>query len=437
MNNSYSPNQAQNTENKQPNREQERLTLEIKERKWNVSWVKFVHLITPIAFLFSVCWGIYTWRHQIDQQKSETKRLRQQTIDNHLQQFSSDNLAIRIVAARSLARYPEVIPVLISSLGSINLSTKEEETQFTDVLKTSLRQIGKDALMPLLDELRRIQSEIKDIFIKNVDLKMTFIYHENVGYQYTEDYLMEETKVKKKLYLYQQFSLYTALKSKSDDIMKKLKAIPAKLMEEEIESIIANIQNIKTSRTELVVANKNIVEIIANLLGKHDIAGLDLSWIDLSGANLTGIILRKANLKGANLSNAILNHANLSNSILTLANLSGAILDDSNLSNTLLMGANLSHASIIRANLFSAVLWDTLQRTRIVFGLWVDGGELFRTNLTGADLREAKLTKVKGFENVKIKNANLGGVEGLSEKDKEYARNEGVKNIGVDIKFDP
>lgn len=87
----------------------------------------------------------------------------QQTIDNHLQQLSSDNLAIRIVAAQSLALYPEVIPVLISSLGAINLSTKEENTQFTDVLKTSLRQIGKDALMPLLDELRRIQSEIKDI----------------------------------------------------------------------------------------------------------------------------------------------------------------------------------------------------------------------------------------------------------------------------------
>lgn len=50
VNNSFSPNQAQNTENKQPNPEQERLTLEIKERKWNVSWVKFVHLITPIAF---------------------------------------------------------------------------------------------------------------------------------------------------------------------------------------------------------------------------------------------------------------------------------------------------------------------------------------------------------------------------------------------------
>ena len=124
----------------------------------------------------------------------------QQTIDNHLQQLSSDNLAIRIVAAQSLALYPEVIPVLISSLGAINLSTKEENTQFTDVLKTSLRQIGKDALMPLLDELRRIQSEIKDIFIKNVDLQMPSIHHENGGYQYTEeDYPKEQIKVKKKL----------------------------------------------------------------------------------------------------------------------------------------------------------------------------------------------------------------------------------------------
>src|SRR3989338_3213857 len=164
---------AENSNKEKPDKEKnalekQRIELEIKERAWNISrWVKVVTpLLTPsmiaISILVSAYWYKTQWGLKIEQQRLETERQRQETITNLKREFASENNAVRIGATLALAEYPkEAIPVLIASL-------KEEDTAFVMAVKDSLKQIGKDAVVPLGNELKRLKEEIINyIFSEN------------------------------------------------------------------------------------------------------------------------------------------------------------------------------------------------------------------------------------------------------------------------------
>lgn len=290
-----------------------RLELEIKERAWNVALmgklVKLAPLFTPlmlaVSILASVYWYTKQWNLQMEQQRLEAERQRQETITNLKREFASDNPAIRIGAALALADYPkEAVHVLISSLG-------EEDIAFTTTVKDSLRHVGNDALEPLANELKRLKEEAKNIispregkFFQNVESTIEKFY----------------------------FSFDTLLYKPFEQIRHKIKKndskhfYPGGLFPQEIDSYIDKLRALRSEKPRLKVAHKNILEVIEDLLKNNHVKGLQLSGIDLSGANLEHANLIDADLHDADLSSSHLTHTNLSNANLTNSNLSGAII---------------------------------------------------------------------------------------------------------------
>lgn len=158
--------------------ELERLGLKIKEGEWNVSWfgklAKLGPFLTPVLLAISIIvsgwWYTKQWNLQIEQQRLETERQRQETITNLKREFASENPAIRVAAVLALADYPkEAIPVLTHSLG-VTKTTQieghpkiEEDTEFIQAIKASLRQIGPEAVTPSVEHLQYIQKELRAI----------------------------------------------------------------------------------------------------------------------------------------------------------------------------------------------------------------------------------------------------------------------------------
>ncbi|MDO8137629.1 MAG: hypothetical protein Q6354_08315, partial [Candidatus Brocadiales bacterium] len=163
----------------EPSLDQQKLDLEVKELRHKLSgWGKVERLAPAIAaflaFIGAVVGAVLTFR-------SRNKELRLNTITNLKRELASENLAVRITAVHALADYPkEAVPTLIASLGSTvkreGSSQVEEDTAFTSAVKDSLRQIGKKSVNPLINELRRIQGEIRDILISGKDEKVKRLY---------------------------------------------------------------------------------------------------------------------------------------------------------------------------------------------------------------------------------------------------------------------
>lgn len=157
--------------------------------------------------------------------------------------------------------------------------------------------------------------------------------------------------------------------------------------EGEFDAIVRELNNVRSSRLDLILANKNIIEVLIHILRSHridnlqlseleemDLSGTDLSHVKLSGAHMLRINLSGARLVGADLSNAILAQADLSDSILCISPFYEA-----------------------------------------------------PAKLSGAVLTGANLSGVQGFRDVnKFTNTNLKGVKGLSKEDLEYAKSKGA-----------
>ena len=119
-------------------------------------------------------------------------------------------------------------------------------------------------------------------------------------------------------------------------------------------------------------------------LQRANLRGADLKEANLYGAHLEEAHLFQAHLEGANLYQAHLDGANLSEAHLKGADLSLAELQGANLFQAHLKGARLWHAMLQNANLREAHLEGAN------LGAYLEGTDLKRARLAGADLREAQ-----------------------------------------------
>lgn len=422
-----------------------RLELEIKERDsnvwWNVSWLGKLVKLGPLITIFVLgFWYLAQWNVQIKQQKLES-------VNSLIGQLTSENHPIRTRAARALADYPkEAIPILIYSLGSINPSTKEEDTAFTSAAKWALRQISDKTSYPvaqdLIVELRRVQKERSiEASAANKNCKESLAYIlRNQGYRRLE--------------------------------LKELDLSGIDLSGADLSG--ANFSNSNLSNASFLDVD----------LSHADLSDTDLSNACLYRANLAGTrfikaILQSANLGSANLTNASFLAADLSRAHLHWANLSGAYLYAANFSGANLECSNMSEVkafenvnSFDETNLFGvrhltekylgyakskgAIFKEPDNQERLsgadLSGAYLSGADLrgfdlsdanlSKANLTGADLfwadiscaslRQANLTganlwRIRGFMEVKdFSGTILEGVKDLSREYLEYAKSKGA-----------
>lgn len=183
------------------------------------------------------------------------------------------------------------------------------------------------------------------------------------------------------------------------------------------------------------------LQAVLTVLGRLEVAGLDLEGVYLYKANLLGARLeraklsradlRKANLAGAYLPGAGLAYANLSD-----ANLDGATLEDANLH-----GASLERTTIIKGCLRRANLASAKASGATLVEADLRGAGLTNTHLNGAQLRKVDLRETRLSETdlryAHLKEAQLTGAElngaQLQEADIERANLAGAKIIYSDL----
>lgn len=403
--------------------------LKEKELKWNVSMMgKAAKLGSFIGGIALACSIIGTAIYSVLQYKAETKRheelmteqmkwRRQETVTELKKELFSDSPGLRIGAASALADYSEEpIPLLIYCL-------REEVKLFTNAIKDSLKQIGKDTIGPLIVELKALRTEIINPLEEEqmkVHPRFPFIRLDRTSLHLLLNESLDVVKGELRLPTisggYEGFEDY---------------------LEEEIKSIITKLNEIRSQKPWVKVARQNILDVLGELLRSHQIKGLQLTHIDFSGAslseaNLLGANLFMANLKGANLSQAKLMECNLSKANLS-AGLSGANLSGADLSEAILSGANLSGANLQKANLFKANLSYTLLSETDFSGACLVESNLVgtwwkETNLSSANLQNAQFSPALiKFRSIKdFSNANFKGVTGLSKEDLDYAKSKGA-----------
>lgn len=389
---------------KRDTQENNRLSLEIDERNWNLSRLGKLVKLAPLLTVLALGWWYKNqWNLHIEQQNFETERQRQLTITNLKREFTSENSAIRKGAILALAEYPkEALPLLIDSLG-------DEDTTFTKAVKQSIKQIGKEAIVPLAEELRRLQAELTTILSPLIEKRNPKLK----GIPLTLSGITGSVP--------ERFSLSESLNMPLKEIEKQLVAAFPEATYEEIDIVVRDLRDIRT-KPQLKVAHKNTVDILAELLRLHYIYDSPLSKLDLRGAFLYGADLSCANLSSSNLSHAKLLEVNLSRATLDNINLSEADLTSANLSGVHsefvnLSGANLSYSDISAARLLKPNL----------SGANLSYSDLTVAFLLDANLSEADLTGVKGFTDIIFSGrTNLIGVKGLSEEQLEYAKKEGA-----------
>lgn len=127
--------------------------------------------------------------------------------------------------------------------------------------------------------------------------------------------------------------------------------------------------------------------------GVFDLNGADLSYANLWLANFAHTDLSEANLELACLINADLNQSNLTEADLSYANCTGADFSQANLEEAYLLGTDLED-----------------------------------TDLTGANFKNAYLKNVR-LKGTKVKDANFEGAKGLTNKQRQYLRENGAINV--------
>ena len=344
-----------------------RLELEMRERKWNLSYkgilIKAAPFISILALGigFLVQWQMHTKQAELQtrQQMVETERKRQDSITQLKRELGDENIAISRAAARALTSYPEeAIPVLITTL-------RVDDLGLVLSAQRSLRHIGKDAIVPLANELRWIQFETTAPFSPLMpegipELEGVKLPDTGAVWSLTREYPLE--------------TLWTMPLEELRNVI--VEASPD-ATDDEIDLAFSEFEELRTKIPRAPEVIRNVITTLAQLLRHEHMKQAPLWGIDLSGASLAFSDLSGANLVYANLSDSRLSSSNLSK-----ANLAGA-----NLGNTNLAG----------------------------------------TNLEGANLYSANLVRVKHFRRVKsFKGTNLKGVKGLSKEDLEYAKSKGA-----------
>ena len=183
------------------------------------------------------------------------------------------------------------------------------------------------------------------------------------------------------------------------------------------------------------------LQAVLTVLGRLEVAGLDLEGVYLYKANLLGARLEhsklnQADLRKANLAGAYLPGAGLAYAKLSDANLDGATLDDANLYGASLERATLSKGRLRRANLSSAKASGAS-----LVEADLRGAGLTNTHLTGArlrkvDLRETRLSETDlsyaHLNEAQLTGAELNGAQ-LHEADLEMANLAAAKIIYSDL----
>lgn len=429
-------------ESRQADLELRNLELEIREREWGISvWGKSVKFAPFLSVVVAVAGFLGSTYWYFEQQRTENLRLRQEAITSLKQDFASDSSVARVSAAVALADYPDEALLLLasaSSLGSVNPVTGREDFQFTNAVKDSLKQIGPASVTPLLRDVRRIQSEVKNAFPRNV-------------WSDSLDGLLQKIL----------FTPLVARASSPDEVANAFpNFIKEKLSEQEL-SALANLLFGPDFRTQ-IIANKNAVEVIAyslkesefdaldltgmylsgdfsranltgaNLAGGYlagaDLSASRLSRADLAGANFTDANLSRADLRGADFRRADLNIAKLSGSILADADLSDVTADGADMSETDLRGANLTDGRLLRVNFSRSNMQGAVLTGAKLNGSDFSGADLDGAMMRRAILAEADLSKAGGVQGIDdFTFALLGRSIGLSQEDRDHARSRGAE----------
>ena len=417
---------SQSTPSEKERLEVQKLALEIQVLKEKLARRGKVARLIPIIAPSVVLLGLIVGASVI--LLNEGKRHRLEAITNLKRELASEDNAVRISAVRALADYPkEGIPTLIACLGRLKDSRQpEEDTAFTAAVSDSLRQIGKEAVYPLRNELYRIQDKLMRV----------------IG----------QDKSTRKIYRYLPLAIFDKFDREPDAVLlNRIKESARRrnlnLGDEEIARVMERLYNIRSSNYNALVAHRNGRYALANIirehsiryvrleiidlsdasLGKADLSGANLQGAALSGADLGGADLSDANLQGADLSGADLQGADLSGANLSEVNLSGANLWGANLSGTSSWGANLSGTDLLGADLSGAQLWGANLSGASLWSANLSDANLQGAYLSGANFRNAILTDLEEFKAIRdFTKTDLRDVVGLSREDLVYAKSNGA-----------
>ena len=358
-------------------------------------------IISPAIVVVGL--GISTWL-TLNQQ-------RQSTISNLKRELGSEDSAIRISAIPALADYPEEsIPLLLLKLGKTvrtdftdQPNKKIEDEDFTNSVKASLENIGKEVIIPLILFLRDRQEKIDAICSRFVDDNWDKMDPRQIldsGFYAQEIFLRNHHLAEDAITRYYLNDLSEIEGYNLVDVSNAINELRLIILED-------------------LIANKNGLELLVNLLRKNEVYNLDLKGVSLSRRNTAR--LNNANLSGANLEGAYLECSNLENANLSGANLEGANLKNSSLENANLSGANLKHANLSETHLYNADL---------------SNATLFGTDLQNLGLGW-KTYNDSGLSGVKnLKGVNFFGVRNVMEDDLKNALEKGaiIKMSSVDEK---
>ncbi len=423
-------------------------------------------VILALSALLAGGWYFYQWFSQREIKRQETYR-------NLLNEFDSDDPLIRKSAAKILIkRYPE------DASKKFTKKLKAEEDQvLVNELMDYIRQIGKDAIIPLRDELKQLQKELDLLQIKLLlgsdedrILFKTIMFLRPKACKYFSEEVMEEASGRYEA-LVSRLSVngHTALNLDIFATPTTLEAIKIKLKWEdpqqpkieemggEIKLFFNKLENIWSSNSKLISTHKNFITLLPELLSRHHVKNLPLSSIDFSSIKN----LSKIDFSGADLENAILTNVRMEDVNLSGADLTKAKLYDAWLAGVDLTGANLTNADLSDATFTSAPLGERWVKLKSLPGevkfpgylqdkimYWpmekylIFYGPMTKTDMTvllplsqDRNWRKAveqlfKLCherKMKGFREIKdFTKTNLKGVKGLSEEELEYAESKGA-----------
>ena len=430
-------------------------------------FIKFAQSITAfgtVILAISAIFAIFWYLSQSEQRSQERFRIL-------LNEFADNDRWICKSAAENLAKdYPkEASKIFVHRLA------KEEDRVFSKDLTNYIEQIGKDAILPLVDELKQLQKKIDLLQIEFLlseekslfkSIKTIIIKRQKVCKYFSKE-VMDEAKLhhealasRLRINSGSGLNLHIfATPTTLENIKIKLNVQQqTEITEEEIVPFFEKLNNIWSSNQKLISTHKDFKDLLMSLLRKHHVKNLPLSFIDLSGVDLSIVDLSDANLEGSVLSSARMEDTNLNG-----ANLTRAMLRDATLAGVCLTGTDLAYADLTDVTFTSAPIgkrWVKLKnlpaevefpnnlKNKIRY--WpMEKVLIFEGPMSKSDRDELlKLSRdinyrkaiselfnlcferrTVGFRRVKdFTKTILTGVKGLSKEDIEYA-----KSIGAEV----
>jgi uncharacterized protein YjbI with pentapeptide repeats len=300
------------------------------------------------------------------------------------------------------------IPKLKNILKLIRTLANDDYIEAIDVKKSCIKltlkgsQAGLERLEQLFQsgELTKIFKQKLNIIVEDVSF---------IDAQTSDNYQQSQTNKKKQLV----FTIAGDVNQADINILK--------------DALIDTSENEEKSRLIEEIKTQGAVK--RNLSGVDlsgaNLSGADLSDADLSGANLSDAVLYGANLSGANISDANLSDANLIRTYLRGANLIRTYLRGANLSEAVLYGAYLRGANLIRTDLIRTDLSDADLSDADLSGANISDANLSDANLSDADLSDANLGGTN-LSDANVKNARFADNLGISESLKQDLKARGA-----------